>query len=112
PAARSWMAWLPACGAAALAALALTSLQYYAELARLGSGDFYALEWDFVEGPTSTLRARIARAARLLLKRDLFTLLYLGLATAGALPIALAIGAVGHTIALAAATARTLRPPT
>lgn len=106
PAAAGWA--LP-CGAAAMAGVALTSLQYYAELARLGAGDFYALDWDFVEGRAGSPRARAARLARLLLKRDLFTLLYLALAAAGALPAALVIGAVGHTITLVAATARTLR---
>ncbi|AKT43351.1 CDP-alcohol phosphatidyltransferase family protein [Chondromyces crocatus] len=97
-----------ACGVVAMVTLALTSAQYYAELWRLGAGDFYALEWDFAE-TGGGLRTRVVRLARLLLKRDLFTLLYLVLALAGALPIALLLGAAGHSVTLAAATARTLR---
>jgi phosphatidylglycerophosphate synthase len=97
------------CGCVAMGALALTSLQYYVELARLGSGDLYTLDWRFVEGRAARgARARLFGLLRVLLKRDFFTLLYLALAVAGLLPLALVIGAAGHTVTLAAATGRTL----
>ena len=101
-------AWLAACGGVAMGSLVLTSLQYYAELRRLGSGDFYALDWSFLEREAVGARARLVRLLHLLLKRDFFTLLYLALAVAGALPLALPIAAAGHATTLVAATARTL----
>lgn len=96
-------------GYLAMGALTLTSLQYYTELIRLGSGDFYALEWSFVEGAGGTAWAKVVRFFSLLLKKDFFIFLYLALAAANLLPLALVIGLAGHLIALGAACARTLR---
>ena len=96
-------------GYLAMGALSLTSLQYYAELLRLGSGDFYALEWSFVGRAGGTAWAKIVDFFTVLLKKDFFIFLYLALAVAGLLPLALVIGLAGHLIALVAACARTVR---
>jgi 1L-myo-inositol 1-phosphate cytidylyltransferase / CDP-L-myo-inositol myo-inositolphosphotransferase len=97
---------LALCGTLALAALALTVIQYYAELLGLGSGDFYALEWSFADGRDAGLRARVARFFQLLLKKDFFIFLYLVLAVVGLLPFALVVALFGHAIALGAAVTR------
>lgn len=97
---------LALCGYLAIAALALTVIQYYAELLGLGSGDFYALEWRFDEGRDAGLGARIARFFQLLLKKDFFIFLYLVLAALGLLPFALVVALFGHAIALGAAVVR------
>lgn len=100
---------LALCGYAAMGALALTSAQYYTELLRLGSGDFYALEWSFVDRAGGSAWSRVVRLFTLLLKKDFFIFLYLALAAMGLLPLALVVGLFGHVIALGAACARTLR---
>jgi 1L-myo-inositol 1-phosphate cytidylyltransferase / CDP-L-myo-inositol myo-inositolphosphotransferase len=100
---------LALCGYLAIGALALTVAQYYAELLGLGSGDFYALEWDLAGGRATGIRAKVVRFFQLLLKKDFFIFLYLALAVVGLLPFALVVALFGHAIALAAAVARNAR---
>jgi CDP-L-myo-inositol myo-inositolphosphotransferase len=99
---------LALCGYAAIAALALTMVQTYVELIRVGSGDFYALEWGFVAGSGGGVWTRLVEFMKLLLKKDFFIFLYFALAVIGLLPLCLLIGLAGHGIALGAATARTI----
>lgn len=95
-------------GAVAMASLVGMAAQYYVELVRMGSGDFYSLEWDFKKQPKKTFFGRVADLFSLVLKKDAFIFCYLVMAVFGVLPWALAAAAVGHFIAFAAATARTI----
>jgi phosphatidylglycerophosphate synthase len=92
------------CGYGTLVALLLTMAQYYPELVRRGSGDFYAIEWKIEEA--RGLAGKVARFFQLLLKKDLFIFFYLVLAVFGVLPFALPVALLGHGIALGAATVR------
>jgi len=99
-------AWLPWLGVVAVAGGVLTSTMYYAELIRLGRGDFYALEWS---APDETLVGRIYGVLKLLLKKDFFIFLFVIFAAFGALPWALPLMAAGTVVTTFAATGRTLR---
>ena len=98
--------WSTSACAVAVGALVLTVAQYYAELVRLGSGDFYALG---VGAKKGGLGARVVSLLERVLKKDAFLFVYLVLAVFGVLPAALFVAAVGHVIALAGATSTTLR---
>lgn len=105
---------LALCGYGAMAALALAMAQNYAELLRIGSGDFYALDFNLTGGEAgggvaTHAWARIVGLFTVLLKKDFFIFLYLALAAIGLLPLALVIGLFGHVVALGATTARTVR---
>ena len=99
---------LVGCAAVAMGSLVGMAAQYYVELVRLGSGDFYSLEWSFQKAPRKTLVQRLVEGVSLLLKKDAFIFLYLVMAVFGVLPWALPIAALGHAIAFGAATARTV----
>jgi phosphatidylglycerophosphate synthase len=92
----------------AMASLVGMAAQYYVELVRLGSGDFYSLEWGFQKAPKKTFAQRVVEGVSLLLKKDFFIFLYLVMAVFGVLPWALPIAALGHVTAFGAATARTI----
>lgn len=98
-----WLGWT-AFGAALLGVL--TAALYYAELVRLGSGDFYALAWT---PPRAGLVGSIETFFRLVLKKDFFILLFVGMAVLGALPWAGPIMLLGTTITACAAIVRTVR---
>ncbi|HEY4120388.1 MAG TPA: CDP-alcohol phosphatidyltransferase family protein [Byssovorax sp.] len=98
--------WSTVACAVAVGALVLTVAQYYVELVRLGSGDFYALG---VGAKKGGLGARVVSLLERVLKKDLFLFLYLVLAVFGVLPAALFVAALGHLTALVGATSTTLR---
>jgi phosphatidylglycerophosphate synthase len=100
--------WLQGAAAIAMVSLVGMAAQYYVELARLGSGDFYSLEWGFQKAPKKTFLERAAEGIALLLKKDFFIFLYLVMAVFGVLPWALPIAALGHAVAFGAATSRTI----
>ncbi len=64
----------------------VTVLSYYVELARVGSGDFYALDWSGFEGGGPGLRQRVFSILYLLVRKDFFILLLLAAAIVGVLP--------------------------
>lgn len=86
--------WLPWCGVAAVIGSVLTMSMYYAELVRLGSGDFYALDVGQDEARTGWWAA-LNRGARYATKRDFFVFGFLVAAVLGILPYILPIMAVG-----------------
>lgn len=90
-------------GYVAMGSVAITMLVNYVELARLGSGDFYALDWQ-----AAAKKSAVVALFERVLKKDLFIFLYLALAIVGLLPFALAIAVVGHGIAAGAAIVRSL----
>lgn len=96
------------CGIVAMAATLLTMAQYYTELVRLGSGDFYAIQWGIDKAPRGVV-AKIVALFERVLKKDFFIFLFLCMAVAGVLPWALPVAAFGATIAFGAATVRNLR---
>lgn len=86
--------WLPWFGVAAVIGSVLTMTMYYAELVRLGSGDFYALDVGQDEIRTGWWAA-LNRGARYVTKRDFFVFGFLIAAVLGILPYLLPIMAVG-----------------
>jgi phosphatidylglycerophosphate synthase len=96
----SWM------GFAAAALGTYTSALYYAELARLGAGDFYALQW---EAPHPGLFGQVEGFFRLILKKDFFILLFTVMAAFGVLPWAGPIALFGTLITAVNATVSTIR---
>lgn len=86
-----YLAW---CGAGAVVGSALTMTMYYAELARLGSGDFYALDVGQHVERTGWWGA-VQRGARYVTKRDFFVFSFLVAAALGVLPYILPIMAAG-----------------
>jgi phosphatidylglycerophosphate synthase len=89
---------------AIVASLATMAL-YYTELARLGSGDFYALEW---AEPPPGMRGKVVLVLRSVLKRDFFIFAFLCLAVLGVLPYALPLVALGALVTCGAAIHRRL----
>jgi phosphatidylglycerophosphate synthase len=89
---------------AILASLA-TMAVYYFELVHLGSGDFYALEWD---KPPPGARGKVVTVLRSVLKRDFFIFAFLCLALVGVLPYALPLIALGAVVTFGAAVHRSL----
>jgi phosphatidylglycerophosphate synthase len=89
-----WLAW---CGAAAVVGSLLTMTMYYAELIRLGVGDFYALDVG-QDVERSGWWAAINRGARYLVKRDFFVFGFFVAAVLGILPYMLPIMAVGTAV--------------
>jgi CDP-L-myo-inositol myo-inositolphosphotransferase len=86
---------------ASLGAMAL----YYIELARRGTGDFYALKW---EDPPPGTRGQVVRLLRSVLKRDFFIFAFLCLAMLGVLPFALPLIALGALVTFGSAVERNL----
>ncbi len=96
----AWMGWAAAAGGIG------TSAMYYAELVRLGSGDFYALSWS--EAPKGAAGA-VYTVIRYVTKKDFFILLFVAMAALGVLPWALPIMLAGTTVTFVSATVRTAR---
>ncbi len=99
--------WLAACAWMAAAGNGLAAAQYYLQLRRLGSGDFYAIQAHDKPPPAGFLGAAV-RFFSVVLKQDFFLLLVLMLALANVLLWSLPVMAVGALITLASATGRTL----
>jgi phosphatidylglycerophosphate synthase len=93
---------LVACAVVAIVTSALASAQFYAELVRVGSGDLYAIDWDFDKSPPKGLPGKLLIFFRNVLKKDFAILFFLALAVLGVLPYGLPIiagAAVGNFIA-------------
>ncbi len=86
--------WLPYTGVAAVSGSLVTMALYYAELIRLGSGDFYALDVGQHEARAGWWAA-LNQAARYVTKRDFFVFAFLVAALLGLLPWVLPIAAAG-----------------
>lgn len=82
--------------------------QYYVELVRIGSGDFYALSVGVPKSPGGFVGAVVGLFERVL-KKDFFIFLFLCMAVAGVLPYATVLAAFGASIALGSATVRNVR---
>jgi CDP-L-myo-inositol myo-inositolphosphotransferase len=99
-------AWLSLAGWVVTAATFLTAALYYSELVGSGSGDLYAIEWEFDKQPPKGIGGKLVRFGRLVLKQDFFIFLWLCLALGGLLGWALPMFALGGTITVIAATGR------
>src|SRR5262249_50705412 len=78
-----------------IAASAIASAQYYVELARIGSGDLYAIDWEFDKTPPKGIAGKLLIFSRYVLKKDFAILFFLALAVVGVLPYGLTIIAAG-----------------
>ena len=96
PSVPEWVAWS---GVAGVVLSMVTMATYYAELIRLGSGDFYALDVGQEQERTG-LWHRINRGARYVTKRDFFVFAFFVAALIGILPYVLPVVAAG-TVATA-----------
>src|SRR5262249_17575347 len=81
----------------------------YLELARVRSGDWYALGWDVRGANAPGAVRKIVALAGHVLKKDFFILLCFCLALAGVLPYALPALAVGSATAFGGAVVRIVR---
>ncbi len=99
---------LASAGWIAAGATLLTMAQYYVELVRIGSGDFYALSVGVPKSPGGFVGAVVGLFERVL-KKDFFIFLFLCMAVAGVLPYATVLAAFGASIALGSATVRNVR---
>ena len=97
---------LAICAWVAAAGNGLAAAQYYYQLWRIGSGDFYALQADDKPPPPGLVGA-VVRFFSIILKQDFFLLLVLVLAAVDLLLWSLPVMAVGALITLASATGRT-----
>ena len=100
----AWLAW---CGVVAVVGSLLTMMMYYAELVRLGVGDFYALDVGQDVERTGWWAA-VNRGARYLVKRDFFVFGFLVAAALGILPHILPVMAVGTVVTVASGIRITL----
>lgn len=85
-----------------IVASAIATAIYYTEMARKGTGDLYAIDWDFDKKPPEGLAGKLLIFWRYVLKKDFAILFFLVLAVFGVLPYALFIvagGAIGTLIA-------------
>ncbi len=95
----SILMWIGAIGTLAFA-LQMTVL--YVELVEKGSGDLYAIDWDFDKAPPPGLKGKLLVFFRYALKKDFAILFFLAMAVLGVLPYMLPIiagGAIGTLIA-------------
>jgi len=99
------------CGVAAAVVQLVTMALQYSELVRLGSGDLYALEWNFDARPPEGIAGRLLAFFRQVVKKDFATLFYLTLAVVGVLPYFLPGIAVGQVCVLVATLLRRRRRP-
>ncbi|NUQ77019.1 MAG: CDP-alcohol phosphatidyltransferase family protein [Polyangiaceae bacterium] len=89
-------------GWAGVAAFILATVQYYIEMISRGTGDLYAIDWEFDKKPPEGLAGKLLVFWRYVLKKDFANLFFLGLAAVGVLPLALFFiggGAIGTFIA-------------
>jgi phosphatidylglycerophosphate synthase len=101
--------WLALAGWVGIVASALATVQYYVELVRVGSGDLYAIEWDFDKAPPAGVAGKLLIFFRYVVKKDFALLFFLALAVLGVLPYALPIIAGGAIGTLVAATLRNVK---
>lgn len=89
-------------GWAGVVAFVLATVQYYIEMIRRGTGDLYAIDWEFDKKPPQGFAGKLLVFWRYVLKKDFANLFFLGLAVLGLLPLALFFiggGAIGTFIA-------------
>ena len=89
-------------GWAGVVAFLLATAQYYTEMIQRGTGDLYAIDWDFDKEPPKGFAGKLLIFWRYVVKKDFSILFFLGLAALGILPIALFFiggGAIGACIA-------------
>lgn len=101
--------WLALCGFVAVGASLLATAQMYAELIRVGSGDLYAIEWDFDKAAPATALGKFLLFFRYAVKKDFALLFFLGMAVLGVLPYALPVIAGGAIGTLIATTMRNIK---
>jgi phosphatidylglycerophosphate synthase len=101
---------LLACGIAAAVVQLITMALQYTELARIGSGDLYALEWNFDARAPTGIGGRLLAFFRQVVKKDFATLFYLALAVVAVLPYFLPAIAVGQVCVLVATLLRRRKP--
>jgi phosphatidylglycerophosphate synthase len=101
--------WLLPFGIVAASANMLAALLSYAELLRVGSGDWYDLGWDVRRTASSGWVRHAVVFAGYVLKKDFFIFFCLCLAIASVLPYALPVLAVGAVVTLASALLRSAR---
>jgi phosphatidylglycerophosphate synthase len=99
-------AWLSLAGWIVTATTVLTAALYYSELVGSGSGDLYALEWEFDKKPPAGLKGKLVLVGRTVLKQDFFVFTWFCLALFGALGYALPMFALGGVVTVIAATGR------
>lgn len=95
--------------AAAVAVVGQLGLSFllYRELIAVGSGDLYAVQWDFDDDAgRDSLSGKVLGALRYVVKQDFFILGFLVVAVFGQLPWILYFAAAGAVAAFAAALAR------
>ena len=95
--------------AAAIAVAGQLGLTFllYRELISVGSGDLYAVQWDFDDDSgRDSLGGKVLGVLRYVVKQDFFILLFLVMAVFGQLPWVLYFAAAGAVAAFAAAFAR------
>ncbi len=94
-------------GAVAVVAQIGLSFLLYRELIAKGSGDLYAVQWDFDDPDApATLGSQVLGVLRYVVKQDFFILGFLVMAVFGVLPWCLYFAAAGGVGAFAAALAR------
>lgn len=94
---------------AAVAVIGQLALSFllYRELIAKGSGDLYAVQWDFDDpGASAGVVSKALGVLRYVVKQDFFILVFLIMAVFGQLPWVLYFAAVGAVAAFAAALAR------
>jgi phosphatidylglycerophosphate synthase len=96
-------------GWAGVVAFILATAQYYAEMIQRGTGDLYAIDWDFDKKPPEGLAGKLLVFWRQVLKKDFAILFFLGLAVLGVLPLALFFIGGGSIGTLIAATHRNIK---
>jgi len=101
--------WLALAGWIGIATHMLATVQYYAEMIRVGSGDLYAIDWNFDKGPAKGFGGQLLVFWRSVLKRDFALLFFLVVALFGGLPYILPVVAGGSIGTLIAATLRNLK---
>jgi phosphatidylglycerophosphate synthase len=101
--------YLAICGWVGIIASALATAQYYTEMIRIGSGDLYAIDWDFDKKPPEGFAGKVLIFWRYVVKKDFAILFFLALAVFGVLPYALPIIGGAAIGTLIAATLRSLK---
>jgi len=99
---------LVACAVVAIVASLLATVQYYVELVAVGSGDLYAIDWDFDQVPAVTPAHRLIVFLRRAVKKDFAISFFLVMALCGVLPYALPLVAGCAIGTLVAATRRNI----
>jgi phosphatidylglycerophosphate synthase len=104
-----WGRELMACGLFAVPVAVITAAIYYTEMARIGSGDLYAIDWGFDKAPPPGLAGKFLIFWRTVLKKDFTILWFLFMAVCGVLPWILPFIAAAQLCVFVAAVLRNRR---